>query len=177
MRPLEHPRFDPIFARIAQTGLPVFRHPQQTVGGSRLADYYLSNRPGKPVDTAIAASHLILGGVMDRYPTLEITLAHAGGALPILLGRIDAGWNVRHETRAQQPSSYARRVSYDSVSHSGPVLEFLTKNVGVDRLVFGSDYCFDMGYEQPLRFLDRIPLNNARRNMIMGGNAARLLHI
>jgi aminocarboxymuconate-semialdehyde decarboxylase len=178
-RDLDDPRFDPIFARIAQMGLPVFLHPQQTVGGSRLADYYLSNLLGNPFDTAIAASHLILGGVMDRYPTLEITLPHAGGALPILLGRIDAGWNVRPETRklAQQPSSYARRFSYDSVSHSGPVLEFLIKNVGVDRLVLGSDYCFDMGYEQPVRFLDRVALDNAERNMIVGGNAARLLRI
>ncbi|MGY6125998.1 amidohydrolase family protein [Paraburkholderia strydomiana] len=160
-RDLDDRRFDPIFARIAQTGLPVFLHPQQTVGGSRLADYYLSNLLGNPFDTAIAASHLILGGVMDRYPTLEITLPHAGGALPILLGRIDAGWKVRPETRklAQQPSSYARRFSYDSISHSGPVLEFLIKNVGVDRLLLGSDYCFDMGYEQPVRFLDRVPLS------------------
>lgn len=178
-RDLDDPRFAPVFARIEQLGLPVFLHPQQTVGGARLGDFYLSNLLGNPFDTAIAGSHLILGGVLDRYPTLEITLPHAGGALPILVGRLDAGWTVRPETRrlAQKPSSYLRRFSYDTVSHSGPVLNFLIENVGVDRLVLGSDYCFDMGYEQPVRFLDRVDLSAQQRAMILGGNAGKLLRI
>jgi aminocarboxymuconate-semialdehyde decarboxylase len=159
--------------------LPVFLHPQQTVGGSRLGDFYLSNLLGKPFDTAIAGSHLILGGVLDRYPQLQITLPHAGGALPILIGRLDAGWNVRPETRrlAQRPSSYLRRFNHDTVSHSGPVLDYLMQNIGVDRLVLASDYCFDMGYEQPVRFLDRLDLSREQREVILGGNAGRLLRI
>ncbi|MGF6773746.1 aminocarboxymuconate-semialdehyde decarboxylase [Paraburkholderia sp. GAS199] len=178
-RDLDDPLFEPVFARIAQLDLPVFLHPQQTVGGSRLGDYYLSNLLGNPFDTAIAGSHLILGGVMDRHPTLNVTLPHAGGALPILMGRIDAGWTVRPETRrlAQKPSSYLRRFNYDTVSHSGPVLDFLIQNIGVDRLVLGSDYCFDMGYEQPVAFLDRLTLPAEQKNLILGGNAAHLLKI
>jgi len=178
-RDLDDPRFAPIFARIEQLGLPVFLHPQQTVGGTRLGDYYLSNLLGNPFDTAIAGSHLILGGVLDRYPELHFTLPHAGGALPIVAGRLDAGWTVRPETRqlAQKPSNYLRRFSYDTVSHSGPVLSFLIENVGIDRLVLGSDYCFDMGYEQPVRFLDRLDLTDEQRAMVLGGNAGRLLRI
>jgi aminocarboxymuconate-semialdehyde decarboxylase len=131
-RDLDDPRFAPVFARIEQLGLPVFLHPQQTVGGARLGDFYLSNLLGNPFDTAIAGAHLILGGVLDRHPALHFTLPHAGGALPILVGRLDAGWTVRPETRrlAQQPSSYLRRFSYDTVSHSGPVLNFLIDTVG-----------------------------------------------
>ncbi|MBR8457927.1 amidohydrolase [Burkholderia dolosa] len=178
-RDLDDPRFAPVFARIEQLGLPVFLHPQQTVGGARLGDFYLSNLLGNPFDTAIAASHLILGGVLDRHPALHFTLPHAGGALPILVGRLDAGWTVRAETRrlAHQPSGYLRRFSYDTVSHSGPVLNFLIENVGIDRLVLGSDYCFDMGYEQPVRFLDRLDLTPDERAMVVGGNAGRLLRI
>ncbi|MBR8002390.1 amidohydrolase family protein [Burkholderia vietnamiensis] len=178
-RDLDDPRFAPVFARIEQLGLPVFLHPQQTVGGARLGDFYLSNLLGNPFDTAIAGSHLILGGVLDRHPALHFTLPHAGGALPILVGRLDAGWTVRPETRrlAQQPSSYLRRFSYDTVSHSGPVLNFLIDTVGIDRLVLGSDYCFDMGYAQPVRFLDRLDLTAAQRAMVLGGNAGRLLRI
>ncbi|WP_429253593.1 amidohydrolase family protein [Paraburkholderia sp. GAS333] len=176
---LDDPLFEPVFAHIEQIGLPVFLHPQQTVGGARLGDYYLSNLLGNPFDTAIAGSHLILGGVMDRHPQLNVTLPHAGGALPMLMGRIDAGWTARPETRllAQKPSSYLRRFNYDTVSHSGPVLDFLIQNVGVDRLVLGSDYCFDMGYEQPVTFLDRLNLSTEHRNLILGGNAAQLLKI
>jgi aminocarboxymuconate-semialdehyde decarboxylase len=178
-RDLDDPLFEPVFARIEQLDLPVFLHPQQTVGGSRLGDYYLSNLLGNPFDTAIAGSHLILGGVMDRHPQLNITLPHAGGALPILMGRIDAGWTVRPETRrlAQKPSSYLRRFNYDTISHSGPVLDFLIQNIGIDRLVLGSDYCFDIGYEQPVTFLDRLELPAKQQNMVLGGNAARLLKI
>ncbi|MCA8036566.1 amidohydrolase [Burkholderia arboris] len=178
-RDLDDPRFAPVFARIEQLGLPVFLHPQQTVGGTRLGDFYLSNLLGNPFDTAIAASHLILGGVLDRHPALHVTLPHAGGALPILVGRLDAGWTVRPETRrlAHKPSSYLRRFSYDTVSHSGPVLSFLIENVGIDRLVLGSDYCFDMGYAQPVRFLDRLDLPDDQRAMVLGGNAGRLLRI
>lgn len=178
-RDLDDPLFAPVFARIEQLNLPVFLHPQQTVGGARLGDFYLSNLLGNPFDTAIAGAHLILGGVLDRHPGLHFTLPHAGGALPIIAGRLDAGWTVRPETRrlAQKPSSYLRRFSYDTVSHSGPVLEFLIANVGVDRLVLGSDYCFDMGYDQPVRFLDRLDLTAEQRAMIVGGNAGKLLRI
>jgi aminocarboxymuconate-semialdehyde decarboxylase len=107
---------------------------------------------------------LILGGVLGRHPMLEFTLPLAGGALPILMGRTDAGW-VRPETRrlAQKPSSYLRRFNYDTALHSGSVLDILTQNVGIDRLVLGSDYCFDMGYEQPARFLDRLELADAAK--------------
>ncbi|MFP3553953.1 amidohydrolase family protein [Paraburkholderia sp. SIMBA_049] len=178
-RDLDDPLFSPIFARIEQLNLPVFLHPQQTVGGARLGDFYLSNLLGNPFDTAIAGSHLILGGVLDRYPNLQVTLPHAGGALPILIGRLDAGWTVRPETRrlAQRPSSYLRRFHYDTVSHSGPVLDFLKQNIGVDRLVLGSDYCFDMGYDQPVRFLDRVDLTVEQRAKILGGNASTLLRV
>jgi len=178
-RDLDDPLFEPVFARIEQLDLPVFLHPQQTVGGARLGDFYLSNLLGNPFDTAIAGSHLILGGVMDRHPRLNVTLPHAGGALPILMGRIDAGWTVRPETRrlAQKPSSYLRRFNYDTVSHSGPVLDFLIRNIGVDRLVLGSDYCFDMGYAQPIAFVDGLGLPPEQKSLVIGGNAARLLKI
>ncbi|MFM0694632.1 amidohydrolase family protein [Paraburkholderia graminis] len=116
---------------------------------------------------------------MGRHPRLNVTLPHAGGALPILMGRIDADWTVRPETRrlAQKPSSYLRRFNYDTVSHSGPVLEFLVRNIGVDRLVLGSDYRFNMGYAQPVAFVDGLGLPPEQKSLVIGGNAARLLKI
>jgi hypothetical protein len=146
-------------------------------GGSRLSNYYLSNLLGNPFDTAIAASHLILGGVLDQYPQLHVSLPLAGGALPILVGRLDAGWTSRPETRrlAQKPSSYLTRFSYDTVSHSGPVLDYLIANVGIDHLVLGSDYCFDMGYEQPVRFVESVGLGPREKAAVLGANAARIL--
>ncbi len=105
-----------------------------------MQSFYLGNLLGNPIDTAIAACHLIFGGVVDRHPNLLVNLPHAGGALPILIGRIDHGWKMRKEAKhlAQAPSSYLRRFTYDTISHSKPILEFVISQVGVDRVMTGS---------------------------------------
>ncbi len=178
-RDLDDALFEPIFARIEQLGLPVFLHPLLTVGGKRMQSYYLANLLGNPIDTAIAACHLIFGGVLDRHPNLQVNLPHAGGALPILIGRIDHGWKMRKEAKhlAQAPSSYLRRFTYDTISHSKPILEFVISQVGVDRVMTGSDYCFDMGYQRPVEIVEALRLSPEERNMILGGTAARILKI
>ena len=173
--------FEPIFARIEALDLPVFLHPLTTVGGNRTKPYYLSNLLGNPFDTAIAACHLIFGGVMDRHPKLQVNLPHGGGALPILIGRIDHGWRVRPEIEklhmAQAPSTYLQRFTYDTIVHSKSVMEFVIREVGPERVMLGSDYCFDMGYERPVQFLEQVDLTSAQRRMILGDNAARLLKL
>ena len=176
---LDDPLFEPIFARIEALDLPIFLHPLNTVGGDRTQPFYLSNFIGNPVDSAIAAAHLIFGGVLDRHPRLTFCLPHAGGVLPILTGRWDHGWTVRPEVRhlPQAPSAYLRRFFYDTVSHSSRIMEFVISTVGADRVMIGSDYCFDMGLQQPVKFVEELSLTSAERDMIMGGTAAKLLKL
>jgi aminocarboxymuconate-semialdehyde decarboxylase len=176
---LDEPMFAPILARIEALDLPIFLHPLQTAGGQRVACYHLANLIGNPLDTAIAASRMIFSGVLDRYPRLQINLPHAGGVLPILIGRIDHGWKVRKENRhlANAPSTYLRRFTYDTIAHSKPIMQFVISMVGADRVVTGSDYCFDMAYEQPVAFVDSLDLAPEQRNMILGGTAAKLLKL
>src|SRR6266403_1595462 len=126
-RDLDDPLFEPIFARIEALDLPIFLHPLQVVGGQRTAPFYLSNMLSFPFDTAIAACHLIFGGVLDR--------------------------------------------------HSKSVMEFVIGEVGAERIMIGSDYCFDMGYESPVHFLDQINMTSVQRKMILGDNAARILKL
>ena len=174
---LSEPRFLPVFEAIEAAGLPIFLHPLLTMGGARLAPYYLGNFLGNPFETATAAAHLIFGGVLDRCPKLEVNLPHAGGALPILIGRMDHGSQRRKETRhmTRLPSDYLRRFTYDTISHSQPILRWLISFLGADRIVVGSDYCFDMGYEQPAEVVRQLDLPAEQRAMILGGTAARLL--
>jgi aminocarboxymuconate-semialdehyde decarboxylase len=176
---LDDPLFEPILARIEALELPIFLHPLETIGGDRLKPFFLSNLLGNPIDTAIAACRLIFGGVLDRHPKLQVCLPHAGGVLPILVGRLDQGWKVRPELKQlpQAPSSYLQRFTYDTITHSKTVMEFVIKEVGAERLMTGSDYCFAMGYDRPVQFLEQVDLTSAQRQMILGGNAARLLKL
>jgi aminocarboxymuconate-semialdehyde decarboxylase len=176
---LDSTRFEPVWARIEELGLPVFLHPLQTIGGERLHSYYLENLLGNPVDTAIAACHLIFGGVLDRHPKLQVTLPHGGGVLPILTGRLDRGWQVRAEAKhlPVAPSKYLQRFTYDTIVHSKSVMEFLIKEVGAERVMIGSDYCYAMGYERPLQFLEELDLNGKQRAQIMGDTATTLLRL
>jgi aminocarboxymuconate-semialdehyde decarboxylase len=79
---LSDPMFLPVYESIEATGLPLFLHPVEVIGHQRLGTYYLTNLLGNPFESAIAAAHLIFGGVLDRFPKLVVCLPHAGGAFP-----------------------------------------------------------------------------------------------
>jgi len=178
-RELSDPAFAPVFERCQEYEVPVFLHPIGVVGSARLAPFYLTNLLGNPFDTAVAAAHLVFGGVLDRFPRLQVCLAHAGGAFPYLFGRLQHGQRVRAEVRnrARRPvSAYLRRFTYDTISHSPEALRYLIGLVGPDRVMVGSDFCFDMGYERPRDIVTkRLGLKAADQARILRGNAARLL--
>jgi len=176
---LDHPDFLPFFARAEALRALVFIHPIDVIGVERIRTYYLHNGLGNPFDTAVAAARLILGGVLDRFPRLQICLAHAGGALPYLIGRLDRVAKVREEARGKsrrRPSAYLRRFHYDTVVHHELALRYLVDLVGSDRVVVGSDYRFDMGCLDPVRTLQEVrQLPRSARAAILGGAAAAKL--
>jgi aminocarboxymuconate-semialdehyde decarboxylase len=178
-RELGDPAFAPIFERCQARGLPVLLHPISVIGAARLESFYLNNLLGNPFDTAVAAANLIFGGVLDRFPRLEVCLPHAGGAFPYLYGRLQRGQRMRPEARkrARRPvSAYLRRFTYDTIAHSPEALRYLIGLVGADRVMLGSDFCFDMGYERPRDVvLKGLGLRRADQSRIIRGNAARLL--
>jgi aminocarboxymuconate-semialdehyde decarboxylase len=179
-RDLDDPLFEPIFTRIEALSLPVFLHPLPPIlGGKRLQPYSLTNLVAYPLDTTVAAAHLIFGGVMDRHPNLVIVLPHAGGALLNITGRLDHGWNVIPAAKlsAQTPSAYLHRFMYDTIIHSKPMMDFFISQVGADRIMLGSDYCFPVGYDRPVEAVEELRLSSEQRKMILGGTAAKLLKI
>jgi aminocarboxymuconate-semialdehyde decarboxylase len=176
---LTDPLFLPVFERIHALGVPIFLHPLNVIGAQRLTSYYLHNLLGNPFDTAVAAANLIFSGLLDRFPKLTICLPHAGGAFPYLIGRLNHGWKVRQECRSvkKPPLSYLRRFTYDTISHAPESLRYLIDLVGADRVMLGSDYCFDMGYERPVKAVTALKLSRNDEEKILGGNAARLLRL
>lgn len=178
-RELSDRSFFPVYERIADLGLPLFLHPMM-INNERLKQYYMINTIGNPTDTAIAACHLIFGGVLDAFPALEVSLPHAGGTLPILRGRLDQGFRIRSECKTipRLPSEYLRRFTYDTISYSEEIMDYLVGLVGADRIMMGSDYCFDIAYNDPVAVVNGMKsLNAEQRALILWGNAARLLRL
>jgi aminocarboxymuconate-semialdehyde decarboxylase len=171
---LGHERFRDFWATAAETGALVFVHP--TTRGFRLPvmdEHYLWNTVGNPLETTITAAHLLGAGVLDEHPDLRILLAHGGGALPALRGRL------AHEQTLHPPGrdvlGAIRRFHVDTVVHDTDVLRELVDFFGPDRVVCGSDYPFDMGVERPAEIVHALGLRAEDEAAILGGNALRLL--
>ncbi|QNK80743.1 amidohydrolase family protein [Nakamurella sp. PAMC28650] len=169
-------RLEPFWRRAAELGAVIFLHPFGCTLDERLDHFYLSNTVGQPVENAVALSHLIFSGVLDRHPGLELLAAHGGGYLPTFLGRSDHAWEVRPEARGclQKPSSYLRKLHFDSLVHTPEALRALVAAAGPDRVLMGSDYPFDMGVTDPVDRVLAAGLGADAEYAITTGNAQAL---
>lgn len=169
-------RLEPFWSRAAELGAVVFLHPFGCSLDERLDRFYLANTVGQPVENAVALSHLIFAGVLDRHPTLKVLAAHGGGYLPTYIGRSDHAWEVRPEARrcAERPSSYLSRITFDSLVHGAGALRDLVDAVGPNSVALGSDYPFDMGNTDPVAEVRAAGLTEAVTRSVLGDNAFRL---
>lgn len=177
-RELSDPAYEPFWTRAEETGAILFLHPFGCTLDERLDQWYLSNVVGQPTENAVALSHLIFSGVLDRHPELKLIAAHGGGYLPTHLGRSDHAWSARSDAGAgcaHLPSSYLRRLYFDSLVHDPHVLGELIRVAGADRVLLGSDFPFDMGTEDPVGALRAARLPDTDFHAVRGGNAAALL--
>ncbi|OIJ68418.1 amidohydrolase family protein [Streptomyces mangrovisoli] len=179
-RELSDPAYEPFWDRAERTGALLFLHPFGCTLDERLDRWYLSNTVGQPTENAVALSHLIFSGVLDRHPGLKLIAAHGGGYLPTHIGRSDHAWSARSDAGAgcaHLPSSYLRRLWFDSLVHDPHVLRELVRSVGADRVLLGSDFPFDMGSEDPVGALRAAHLSDADFHAVRGANAAALLDL
>ncbi|MEU0112245.1 amidohydrolase family protein [Streptomyces bobili] len=177
-RELSDPAYEPLWTRAEETGALVFLHPFGCTLDERLDQWYLSNTVGQPTENAVAISHLIFSGVLDRHPALTLIAAHGGGYLPTHIGRSDHAWSARSDAGAgcaHPPSSYLKRLYFDSLVHDPQVLRELVRVAGSDRVLLGSDFPFDMGTDDPVGDLRAARLPDADFHAVRGGNAAALL--
>jgi aminocarboxymuconate-semialdehyde decarboxylase len=177
---LSEERFRPFFAKAQELDILIFMHPSGFTDGGRLSDHYFSNIIGNPLDSTVAVHHLIFGGVLDRYPRLKIVVAHGGGYLPAYSGRIDHGHRARPDARrviAKRPTSYLRKLYFDTIVFTHHQLEYLARVWGSNHLLLGTDYPYDMALPNAVPFVAGADLSDADQAAILGGNAARLLKI
>jgi aminocarboxymuconate-semialdehyde decarboxylase len=182
--------FWPVWERCEALGLPIFLHNVDPIS-ERLVekDYSMINFLGNPFEATIAATSLVLGGVMDEYPKLDVYLPHAGGFFAFVTPRMDfamgtAAYSPRGRTNSlknlKQPraSDYLRRFHYDLIMHDPKLTRVLIDIVGVDRVVCGTDFPQQMAIMKPVEYVEAIPgITQREREMILCENPARLLKL
>ena len=174
-------RFAPVWKEIDRRGLPVLIHPSAPPGTKYLdlMKYNLIASVGFMFDTSLSVSRMIFDGFLDRYPNLKIIAAHGGGALPYLAGRLDICFDnmpACRERISKRPSSYLKRIYYDSVVFQQESLELAIKVGGADRVLYGSDYPHNIGdMKGCLARVDALP--GAQRDAVRGGNATRIFEL
>jgi aminocarboxymuconate-semialdehyde decarboxylase len=139
-------QFRPFFKAAEAMGAVLFFHPQPQNNflRERAPRDGLANSLGVILDDAIVTAILICGGVLETCPDIRICIAHGGGPACYAMGRMDRAWHGRPQLRRipQPPSSYQRRLYYDTVVGSEEALRFLLDRVGAERVVLGSDWPF-----------------------------------
>ena len=176
---LGHERFRDFWAAAEETQALVFIHPT-TRGFDQpvFDDYYLWNAVGNPVETTIAAAHMVMAGVLEEHPRLRVVLAHAGGAVLALRGRLRHAHSFQPLARArlgESPEDSLRRFYYDTVTHDAELLRQVIGFAGAERVLCGSDYPFDMGVERPAEPVRALGLEPEDEEAILSGNAIRLI--
>jgi len=172
-------RLQPFWARVEELDALVFVHPMGFTEGHRLSDHYLNNLVGQPLESAIAISHLIFGGTLERHRGLKICIAHGGGFLPVYTGRMDHAYGARSDCRhgvKKHPSDYLKQLYFDSVVFSEEHLAHLVKLYGADRVLLGTDYPYDMAEPDPVKFVMAAgALDEKQKAKVCGLNAAHVL--
>ena len=179
----DEPQYLPFWKAAEELGALIFIHQRggDTLVTPRSDKYHLMNSIGNLVDRAVTYATFVFGGVMDKHPDLKICLAHGGGYTCFGIGRMDRGWQVRPEARVniqEPPSAYLRKFYYDCLTHSEPALRYLIDSVGIDRILFGTDWPADMAIDWPVSWvLGLESLTQEEKDAILWKNLESLLDL
>ena len=172
-------RFETFWGAAESTGAVVFIHPTtRGFDSPAFQDYYLWNTVANPLETATTAAHMVVAGVMERHPGLSILLAHGGGALMAVRGRMRHAHGFQPQANArlgESPEDSIRRFYFDTLTHDDALLRSLIDYVGSDHVLLGSDYPFDMGDARHVDTVRALGLAPDMEMAILAGNAERLL--
>jgi predicted TIM-barrel fold metal-dependent hydrolase len=166
---LDDPGFEPIWQAAAKHGLFVFVHPHYGIGHQLFPDtgHALLLALGFPFETSIAVARLILRGALERHPALKLLIAHAGGTLPFLAGRLDSCVknDISKDFGLPKPfSHYLRQCWFDAIAYHPPALAALTAFADPAKIMFGTDHPFFRPHVAD-EVLDRTTWPSAEENL------------
>lgn len=176
------PEFEPLYEEMNRCGCPLYFHPSGNgICSPFLNDYGLTYAEGAPVEDTTIVMHLLAKAIPTRYPSIRIIISHFGGAIPMLLHRLDHEAPPRVPGLAEPPSVTARRLYYDTVGHGSTIALWASwKAFGADHLLAGSDYpvtLFFEPYAANFDCLQAADLPAEDVDKILSGNAVRLLNL
>lgn len=178
---IDRPEIEPVLAKIAELGLPIFLH-----GGGgrndpsleRLEDRGAGVSSSALADASVSECvvRMIASGIFDRYPDLHVVIRSGGGGIPLLLSKLF--WKHKGPNGEQRYSDILlEHFSVDTASVNARTLQFLIDTLGQDRVVFGSDYCGGLGpLKKAMAVIEEQPDPNKIKSLTEG-NSCRLLHI
>lgn len=171
--------FEQVWQRAANYRMVVMLHPLIENSDPRIKEYHLSNVVGNPSQTTAAAGNLIFSGMLDRVPELKILLVHGSGFLPYQLGRMNHAYRVRPEDEhpcRELPSGYFRRNFWsDGLTHDAEALRFLISKMGEDRVLYGSDYPYDMAEYDEIELMRTLGYGEETIEKVAGKNFYAML--
>jgi len=167
---------------------PIFIHPPRAPIGSdqEMGQYKLDEIVGRPFDTAMALARMILGGLFDRFRNLNITVAHMGGGLLPVMGRLDFAWRLGCEGLPEHakikcremPSAYLKRLNVDTMGFWAPQLKQAIESFGTDRVMFGTDFGpVPMSPREHIDIVNSMPITVEQKQDILWRNANRVFDL
>lgn len=178
--PLTAPQYRPFFQEANRMRLCIFLHPMLPLNSEPYREYVLGPIIGFPVDTTLAVARMCYDGMFKDFPDIRWIIGHAGGTIPYLMERMDSGWRDFAETKVkidQPPSTYLKRLYYDTVTFSPHNLRTLRDMVGADHMLMGSDYPHLLGnIERAVTSIEGMPVPDAEKASIFSGNARAILN-
>ena len=177
---LSDPKFAAFWKRAEELGALVVIHPNGFTHAERFTRFYFNNVVGNPLETTLALHYLIFDGVLERHPKLKLMAVHGGGYLAAYSGRIDHAWGARSDSHGDlphPPTTYLKRVYFDTVVFTPHQLAELVRLFGVEKIVMGTDYPFDMADYDPIGHVVGAGFDAPTTAAICGGTAKKLLGI
>jgi aminocarboxymuconate-semialdehyde decarboxylase len=180
-------QFHPFWKAAEELGaLVLFHQGGPTLVDERTSRYALSNSIGNLVERALSFGTLVFGGVIDEFPNLRLCLCHAGGYVAFGIARMDKAWRAGKEgipgfedaalNLDRPPSDYLSSFYYDCCTHSPETLRFLIDTVGIDRVVFGTDYPAKMILDDGVEWINGLDvLGSEEKAALLYENATPLL--
>ncbi len=178
-RSIADPAFAPLYQEFDRRGTVLYVHPAGASGHTpMIADYHVTWMIGAPIEDTISITHLIIKGIPQKYPHMRIINSHLGGALPMVLQRMDNQYGWENPETPEKPSITARRMWFDTVAHAHPpAIRAAVDTLGADRIILGTDFPYESGelYKHAISYISDAGLKQADITQILDYNGAKVL--